>query len=99
MEGAAKRLHLPRLHALQATPAGGGVEGDFVQGPPVPKREFGNLRAFQTDYSPLSYNASKIEIEPCGNKENKDNQYDGRPRGFLLDIRVGRLGELRILGK
>ena len=30
VEGAAKSLHLPRLHALQVTPAGGSVEGDFV---------------------------------------------------------------------
>ena len=30
VEGAAKSLHLPRLHALQVTPAGLSVEGDFV---------------------------------------------------------------------
>ena len=30
VEGAAKSLHLPRLHALQVTPAGVSVEGDFV---------------------------------------------------------------------
>ena len=34
MEGAAKSLHLPRLHALQVTPAGVSVEGDFVLGWP-----------------------------------------------------------------
>ena len=32
MEGAAKSLHLPRRHALQATPAGVSVEGDFAFG-------------------------------------------------------------------
>ena len=30
VEGAAKSLHLPRLHALQVTPAGVSVEGDFA---------------------------------------------------------------------
>ena len=30
VEGAAKSLHLPRLHALQVTPEGVSVEGDFV---------------------------------------------------------------------
>ena len=34
VEGAAKSLHLPRLHALQVTPAGVSVEGDFVLGWP-----------------------------------------------------------------
>ena len=34
VEGAAKSLHLPRLHALQVTPAGASVEGDFVLGWP-----------------------------------------------------------------
>ena len=29
VEGAAKSLHLPRLHALQTIPAGVRVEGDF----------------------------------------------------------------------
>ena len=32
VEGAAKSLHLPRLHALQVTPAGGSVEGDYSYG-------------------------------------------------------------------
>ena len=32
VEGAAKSLHLPRLHAIQVTPAGVSVEGDFVLG-------------------------------------------------------------------
>ena len=34
VEGAEKSLHLPRLHALQVTPAGVSVEGDFVLGWP-----------------------------------------------------------------
>ena len=29
VEGAAKSLHLPRLHAIQVTPAEVSVEGDF----------------------------------------------------------------------
>ena len=35
VEGAAKSLHLPRLHALQTTSAGVSVEGDFDEGPPA----------------------------------------------------------------
>ena len=30
VEGAAKSLHLPHLYALQVTPAGVSVEGDYV---------------------------------------------------------------------
>ena len=35
VEGAAKSLHLPRLHALQTIPVGVSVEGDFDQSQPV----------------------------------------------------------------
>ena len=35
VEGAAKSLHLPRLHALQTIPAGVSVEGDFDQCQPA----------------------------------------------------------------